>query len=75
MLGKRDSCFGCLLRADKLLEAMPCEEVEIDGVLYRDTHSLADEVLADFARLQSLGMRKEELHYLYDAYCRYKKLR
>ncbi len=75
MLGKRDSCFGCLLRADKLLEAMPCEEVEIDGVLYRDTHSLADEVLADFARLKSLGMRKEELHYLYDAYCRYKKLR
>ncbi len=75
ILGKRDSCFGCLLRADKLLEAMPCEEVEIDGVKYRDTHSLADEVLADFARLQSLGMRKEELYYLYDAYCRYKKLR
>ncbi len=75
MLGKRDSCFSCLLRADRLLEAMPCEEVEIDGVLYRDTHSLAEEVRADFARLQSIGMSDEELHYLYDAYCRSKKLR
>ena len=73
LLGKRDHFFNCLLRAEQLHEELPYEEVEIDGKCYTDKLSFAEEVQGDFNLLHSLGISKDQLSYLYDAYCRSKK--
>ena len=73
LLGKRDYFFNCLRRAEQLHEELPYEEVEIDGKWYTDKLSFAEEVQEDFNLLHSLGISKEQLSYLYDAYCRSKR--
>ena len=73
LLGERDRFFAYLMRAEKLHEETPGEEVEIDGRRYVDKVSFAEEVYNDVDLLYSLGVGRELLTYLYDAYCRYKK--
>ncbi len=73
LLGWREKFFNCMQRAEKLHEELPHEEVEIDGQLYTDKRTFANEVQNDFTTLHALGIRKEELNYLYDAYCREKR--
>ena len=62
--GKRDDCFRFMDQAEDLYVHRPgCEG---DG----ETPSFADVVYSDARLLESLGARKEDLKYLYDAYYR-----
>ena len=65
---RRTECFRCLRRAEELQGQEPYDEE-----LYASAPSFADVVYSDSKLLQSLGMRQEELNYLYDAYHRAKK--
>jgi hypothetical protein len=46
-----------------------------DEELYAAPPKFADVIWADSRLLHALGARKEDLPYLYDAYCRYKKVK
>ena len=62
--GKRDDCFRFMNQAEGLyVHRSGCEG---DG----ETPSFADVVYSDARLLESLGARKEDLKYLYDAYYR-----
>ena len=73
LLGERDRFFAYLMRAERLHEETPVEEVDIDGRRYADKVSFAEEVRLDISLLHTLGVGREQSPYLYDAYCRYKK--
>ena len=64
LLDKRDECFRCMRRAEELYEpeSSVSKEWEFAEVIHRDSRLLT-----------SLGARKEELGYLYDAYHRAKR--
>ena len=68
LLVRRDDCFRCMRRAEELLAQEP-----YDDEFSASAPSFADVVCSDSRLLQSLGARKEELDYLYDAYLRAKK--
>ena len=70
--GQRDDCFRCLTRAEELHSREACDEEPYDEEQYAAPPAFADAVYSDSRLLQSLGARKEELDYLYDAYHRYK---
>ena len=70
LLVRRDDCFRCMRRAEELLAQEP-----YDDEFSASAPSFADVVCSDSRLLQSLGARKEELDYLYDAYLRAKRLR
>ena len=65
--GQRDDCFRCMSRAEELQSSEPYDEE-----FYAAPPTFADAIYSDSRLLQSLGARKEELDYLYDAYHRYK---
>ena len=69
LLGNRHECFRCLSRAEELHGQEP-ESSDEEAFA---TPSFADVVCSDSRLLQSLGVRKEELDYLYDAYHRTKR--
>ena len=69
LLGRRDECFRCLIRAEELHGQEP-ESSDEEAFA---PPSFADVVCSDSRLLQSLGARKEELDYLYDAYHRTKR--
>ena len=64
--GTRHECFRCLSRAEELYAQQP-ESSDEDSF---STPAFADVVYADSRLLESLGARKEELGYMYDAYHR-----
>ena len=66
LLGKRNECFRCMSRAEELCGQ---EEPPFDEEIF-SAPSFADRVYADCRLLESLGARKEELSYMYDAYRR-----
>ena len=66
--GQRDACFRCMSRAEELQAAEPYDEES-----HTEPPTFADSVHSDIRLLQSLGARKEELTYLYDAYYRTKQ--
>ena len=66
--GKRDDCFRCMARAEELQPMEPYDEE-----LYASAPKFADVLYADSRMLHALGARKEDLPYLYDAYCRSRK--
>ena len=68
LLVRRDDCFRCMRRAEELLAQEP-----YDDEFSASAPSFADVVCGDSRLLQSLGARKEELDYLYDAYLRTKR--
>ena len=69
LLGNRHECFRCLSRAEELYAQQPeSSDEEIFAA-----PAFADVVYADSRLLESLGARKEELGYMYDAYHRAKK--
>ena len=63
LLGRRDECFRCLGRAEELHGLSAGE----------DTLTFADTIYNGLRLLSSLGAREDEVTYLYDAYCRYKR--
>ena len=66
LMGNRDECFHCLKRAEELYkDDSECDEEE--------SFTFADRVFVDSRLLESLGARKEELAYMYDAYHRTKR--
>ena len=68
LLMRRDECFRCMRRAEDLLAQEP-----YDDEFSASPPSFADVVRHDSRLLLSLGARKEELDYLYDAYHRAKR--
>ena len=68
--GRRSDCFRCMTRAEELQSMEPYDEE-----LYAAPPKFADVIWADSRLLHALGARKEDLPYLYDAYCRYKKVK
>ena len=69
LLGNRHECFRLLSRAEELHGQEP-ESSDEEAFA---APSFADVVYADSRLLESLGARKEELGYMYDAYHRTKK--
>ncbi len=68
LLGNRQECFRLLSRAEELHgQEQESSDEEAFAAL-----SFADVVYADSRLLESLGARKEELGYMYDAYHRKK---
>jgi tetratricopeptide (TPR) repeat protein len=67
--GNRHECFRCLSRAEELYEQQPepSDEEAFAAPFF------ADRIYADSRFLESLGARKEELGYMYDAYHRTKR--
>lgn len=66
--GQRDDCFRCMARAEELHASEPYDEEQ-----YAAPPTFADTVYSDSRLLESLGARKDELAYLYDAYYRTNK--
>ena len=69
LLGKRNECFRCMSRAEELYAQQPESSDEETFA----APAFADVVYADSRLLESLGARKEELGYMYDAYHRTKR--